>query len=423
MERDDVVATKVEEQLLIYACEGGRHLHPPNNYTAVDKVRGLIFDAPTLSRFETEKLAATLQQLRLKIGQSSLEPGHTEMKKTIFDKVRDVGEQALREIQSDLGHTGESLARSIEDVVSHWRLCLTLVVMAALGIVTTAICFYCEGARLMCCILARRVRRRKEERRKSKASVPRKGDIARAKTFEAASDKGHQDEAHNGEAYFSIVIRAVSKELYVVLDTREARARMSSQLPISILRAAQNYPMLVELKNGETYNGHLVSCDAWMNLHPKDVICTSRVFVGVLQFISAVPVSSVLIERFAMQTDLEHTTSREMRLKKVRQLYLFVLLRRRNLSVTLYWTFLNLQYGDHFLKMLEVYMRVPDNVVEQVKDEIKLAIKIKDYRLKKFDVNKTTNSAPDMRCEWGTQRERGAPRARRGGQQGRGRGK
>uniref|UniRef100_A0A0M3I3N8 Uncharacterized protein n=1 Tax=Ascaris lumbricoides TaxID=6252 RepID=A0A0M3I3N8_ASCLU len=26
MERDDVVATKVEEQLLIYACEGRRHL-------------------------------------------------------------------------------------------------------------------------------------------------------------------------------------------------------------------------------------------------------------------------------------------------------------------------------------------------------------------------------------------------------------
>uniref|UniRef100_A0A0M3IBZ1 Pericentrin n=1 Tax=Ascaris lumbricoides TaxID=6252 RepID=A0A0M3IBZ1_ASCLU len=66
----------------------------------------------------------TVKQLRLKIGQSSLEPGHTEMKKTIFDKVRDVGEQATREIQSDLGHTGESLASSIEDVVSHWRLCL-----------------------------------------------------------------------------------------------------------------------------------------------------------------------------------------------------------------------------------------------------------------------------------------------------------
>ncbi|KAG1338687.1 putative U6 snRNA-associated Sm-like protein LSm4 [Cocos nucifera] len=25
--------------------------------------------------------------------------------------------------------------------------------------------------------------------------------------------------------------------------------------------------MLVELKNGETYNGHLVNCDTWMNIH------------------------------------------------------------------------------------------------------------------------------------------------------------
>ncbi|VDL28714.1 unnamed protein product [Hymenolepis diminuta] len=35
-------------------------------------------------------------------------------------------------------------------------------------------------------------------------------------------------------------------------------------------------PMLVELKNGETYNGHLIACDDWMNIHLKDVICTSR---------------------------------------------------------------------------------------------------------------------------------------------------
>ena len=34
--------------------------------------------------------------------------------------------------------------------------------------------------------------------------------------------------------------------------------------------------MLVELKNGETYNGHLASCDTWMNLHLRDAICTSR---------------------------------------------------------------------------------------------------------------------------------------------------
>ena len=38
-------------------------------------------------------------------------------------------------------------------------------------------------------------------------------------------------------------------------------------LPLSLLRTAVNHPMLVELKNGETYNGHLVSCDNWMNIN------------------------------------------------------------------------------------------------------------------------------------------------------------
>ena len=32
----------------------------------------------------------------------------------------------------------------------------------------------------------------------------------------------------------------------------------------------------MELKNGETYNGHLVSCDTWMNVHLREVICTSK---------------------------------------------------------------------------------------------------------------------------------------------------
>ena len=34
--------------------------------------------------------------------------------------------------------------------------------------------------------------------------------------------------------------------------------------------------MLVELKNGETYNGHLVNCETWMNIHLREVICTSK---------------------------------------------------------------------------------------------------------------------------------------------------
>ena len=42
-------------------------------------------------------------------------------------------------------------------------------------------------------------------------------------------------------------------------------------LPLSLLRTAQNHPMLVELKNGETYNGHLVSCDNWMNINLREV--------------------------------------------------------------------------------------------------------------------------------------------------------
>ncbi|PIN11319.1 Small nuclear ribonucleoprotein (snRNP) [Handroanthus impetiginosus] len=47
-------------------------------------------------------------------------------------------------------------------------------------------------------------------------------------------------------------------------------------LPLSLLKSAQGHPMLVELKNGETYNGHLVDCDTWMNIHLREVICTSK---------------------------------------------------------------------------------------------------------------------------------------------------
>ena len=39
---------------------------------------------------------------------------------------------------------------------------------------------------------------------------------------------------------------------------------------------------LVELKNGETYNGHMVQCDSWMNVHLREVICTSKARTGAL---------------------------------------------------------------------------------------------------------------------------------------------
>ena len=38
----------------------------------------------------------------------------------------------------------------------------------------------------------------------------------------------------------------------------------------------------MELKNGETYNGHLVNCDNWMNIQLREVICTSRVRLALM---------------------------------------------------------------------------------------------------------------------------------------------
>ncbi|KAK6436602.1 hypothetical protein LTR95_007211, partial [Oleoguttula sp. CCFEE 5521] len=46
-------------------------------------------------------------------------------------------------------------------------------------------------------------------------------------------------------------------------------------LPLSLLTASQGHPMLVELKNGETLNGHLLKCDTYMNLTLKEVVQTS----------------------------------------------------------------------------------------------------------------------------------------------------
>ena len=71
--------------------------------------------------------------------------------------------------------------------------------------------------------------------------------------------------------------------LYTVVNTQddynvsESASQLTSgywhvaPLNLPMLRTAQNHPMLVELKNGETCNGHLVSCDNWMNIHLREV--------------------------------------------------------------------------------------------------------------------------------------------------------
>lgn len=46
-------------------------------------------------------------------------------------------------------------------------------------------------------------------------------------------------------------------------------------LPLTVLKLSAKQPILVETKSGETFNGNLVKCDAWMNIHMNKVIVTS----------------------------------------------------------------------------------------------------------------------------------------------------
>ena len=104
-----------------------------------------------------------------------------------------------------------------------------------------------------------------------------------------------------------------------------------------------SYLQLVELKNGETYNGHLVNCDTWMNIHLREVICTSKVIIGCLLL--------ELVFLFDSETNI---------------LLIHALIW---CSIGLKWRFL-LQDGDRFWRMPECYirgntikyLRVPDEV-------------------------------------------------------------
>ncbi|TIB74731.1 hypothetical protein E3Q23_00092 [Wallemia mellicola] len=49
----------------------------------------------------------------------------------------------------------------------------------------------------------------------------------------------------------------------------------TTMLPLTLLNGAQNKPLLVELKSGETFNGHLIACDNYMNLTLKQVFQTN----------------------------------------------------------------------------------------------------------------------------------------------------
>ncbi|KAJ3032914.1 hypothetical protein HDV00_006987, partial [Rhizophlyctis rosea] len=63
--------------------------------------------------------------------------------------------------------------------------------------------------------------------------------------------------------------------LHILIKSTHPTAKTTKMLPLSLLNTAEGHPILVELKNGETYNGHLEKCDNWMNIRLHEVICTS----------------------------------------------------------------------------------------------------------------------------------------------------
>lgn len=66
-----------------------------------------------------------------------------------------------------------------------------------------------------------------------------------------------------------------SQHVQSIYQFKQTNQLSPLQLPLGLLTAAQGHPMLVELKNGETLNGHLVNCDNWMNLTLKEVVQTN----------------------------------------------------------------------------------------------------------------------------------------------------
>ena len=74
---------------------------------------------------------------------------------------------------------------------------------------------------------------------------------------------------------YSLHIFVQSAPLLRFLFENTHSLHLNLQLPLTLLRTATGSPVLVELKSGDTYNGRLTSCDAWMNMNLTEVICTS----------------------------------------------------------------------------------------------------------------------------------------------------
>ena len=117
------------------------------------------------------------------IDSSSAGVRRTELKRTLFDNIRNAGEQVMTEIQTELGHSAETLAESLREVMSHWRLWSTIIIVILVAVAIAAACWYCEEARRVCCRLCRRRRRKKGNRRKEERQTNRKDRSEEEKTL------------------------------------------------------------------------------------------------------------------------------------------------------------------------------------------------------------------------------------------------
>ncbi|SBT34900.1 U6 snRNA associated Sm-like protein Lsm4 [Plasmodium ovale wallikeri] len=93
--------------------------------------------------------------------------------------------------------------------------------------------------------------------------------------------------------------------------------------PLTLLKCSQNQPVMVELKNGETYSGFLVFCDRFMNLHMKNIICTSKdgdKFWKISEcYVRGNSVKYIRVQDQAIEQAIEETTERNEKTRKKRK--------------------------------------------------------------------------------------------------------
>lgn len=82
----------------------------------------------------------TLQQVQKRLDSPKPENGQTKTKITLSDNVRNVRENDMTEIQTEMGHAAEILVESLQDVVSYWRISLRLAITVLGTVATVAVC-------------------------------------------------------------------------------------------------------------------------------------------------------------------------------------------------------------------------------------------------------------------------------------------